>query len=508
MPSSAEMDDRRSRILPALGAHLAGLHGLPNVINLGTNDWAEVAVTHPWLRRTDLVVGPDVISRTRGISRTVRWGKQRTRLPLSDDERRGSALVALLRIDDRAGKGPPTSASASAAARLVGEVPLALIAAERDADLDVVLASGDAATCVTLTGRLAGADLPAATLAIIDRIVGQPSCAPDGFRVLAIVTAYNEADIIASTIEALARDGIEVHVIDNWSTDGTYEIAERYRERGLVGLERYPIDPSPRFDLEHLLLRVEEVAAASTADWVIHHDADERRRGPWGGIGLRDALWTVQRSGFNAVDHTVLNFRPVDDGFSPSSDPEAYFRHFEFGKTPDSFLQIKAWRNTRERVQLADSGGHQAVFAGRRVFPYKFLLKHYPIRSQAHGERKILVERQARWNPAERAKGWHLHYDEMTPTTRFVRDPNELLEFVDGLTQRDYLVPLVSGVGLGPEIPDWALRGRTGAAVYRSVRALDESMVGRSFRRSVVPKLPIPRRLARRMQRAIFGGPA
>ena len=49
-----------------------------------------------------------------------------------------------------------------------------------------------------------------------------------------MLTAYNEADILESTIEALRRDGADVHVIDNWSTDGTYEIALRLAELGVI----------------------------------------------------------------------------------------------------------------------------------------------------------------------------------------------------------------------------------------------------------------------------------
>ena len=42
-----------------------------------------------------------------------------------------------------------------------------------------------------------------------------------GVRVTAIISAYNEADIIAQTVADLVRQGIAAYVIDDHSTDGT-----------------------------------------------------------------------------------------------------------------------------------------------------------------------------------------------------------------------------------------------------------------------------------------------
>ena len=39
----------------------------------------------------------------------------------------------------------------------------------------------------------------------------------------------------------------------------------------------------------------------------------------------------------------------------------------------------------------------RARFPGRKVFPIQFLLRHYPIRSQRHGETKVFTERKPRF---------------------------------------------------------------------------------------------------------------
>jgi hypothetical protein len=169
---------------------------------------------------------------------------------------------------------------------------------------------------------------------------------------------------------------------------------------------------------------------------------------PWPGLSYRDGLYLVDRAGFNCVDHTVIEFQPVDDGFTSGTDHEAHFRYFDFGKHPAHFQQRKAWKNCGRPVSMAPSGGHDLPFEGRRIYPFKFLLKHYPVRSQSHGEKKVFRERRARWNPEERAKGWHTHYDSVQDGHVFVRPPAEQTRFEEDDFNTTYLVERLSGIGV------------------------------------------------------------
>jgi hypothetical protein len=459
------------RDVALLAARLAHAHGFERVFGARSGPWAEAALAYPDVDFAEA-----------------------TPLPSAADLRRSVIVTGAPGIGGDAG-------------RTIDELRVALDAAP----LVIVIGPGspdgleaqltEAAVPATLIGLAPGGG----ALAIVDRAVPPPSPAPTGFRVLAVMTAYNEADVIGPTIEALIDAGVEVHLIDNWSTDETHAIASRYLGRGLAGLERFPAAPSGSYEWAALLGRVERVAAASPADWYVHHDADERRTGPWPARPLRDAIWAVQQSGFNAIDHTVLTFQPLDEGFVPGADLERSFRHFEFDVTPGIRPQVKAWRNLGRRVDLAGSGGHEAVFDGRRIFPYNFLLKHYPIRSQAHGERKVLHERQARWSPAERARGWHVHYEAIEPGHAFTRAAGELIEFRDGETERRHLVPMVSGIGLFPSgVPGWATRGRGRAMAFRLARGLlGGSRSGAA--RSAVARLPLLGRPARWAWRRLMG---
>jgi len=273
--------------------------------------------------------------------------------------------------------------------------------------------------------------------------------APQSFRVVAIMAVYNEADIIVQSIEKLINEGILVYVIDNWSTDGTYELVKNLVGNGVIGVERFPRGgPTPFYEWMKLLRRKEELSQELEADWFMHVDADEVRKAPWQGMRLKDAIWKVDQSGFNAIDFTVLEFYPTDDNFLPGTGFERHFLYWDFGKRPGHFLQIKAWKNCGVPVVLSKSGGHEAAFEGRRVYPYKFLLKHYPVRGQAHGEKKGFRERKARYSPAERALGWHTHLDGFKEGHCFLRNPAELRAWDEASFYKDFLVERLSGVGI------------------------------------------------------------
>ena len=213
-----------------------------------------------------------------------------------------------------------------------------------------------------------------------------------------------------------------------------------------------------------MLKRKEELCRELNADWFIHHDADEIHESPWNGVRLRDAIYCVDWQGYNAIEFTLLMFPPVDDAYQPGSSLAEHFRHCEFGtEAQGQFLLTRAWKATDSRAIISESGGHCVEFPGRKVYPYNFLLRHYPIRSQSHGEKKLFQERQQRWNYAERKRVWHVHYDGFVPGARFLKNPKSLIEF-NADFYADYLVERLSGIGIVlPEIAQLeTLRKRAG----------------------------------------------
>jgi hypothetical protein len=311
--------------------------------------------------------------------------------------------------------------------------------------------------------------------------------APPTFSVVAIMHAYNEADVIEQAITHLVHNGVSVYLVDNWSTDDTLNLARSFEGSGLVGFERFPPDgPATTFEWRRLLNRTEEIAIGLDADWIIHNDADEFRSSPWLGVSLRDALYHVQTEGYSAVDHGCLNFALTDDHLEPSSSVEQRLTWFEAARTVD-LSQLNCWLHIPNiPVELAWSGGHTVRFPGQKVFPYNFLLRHYPIRSVEQGRRKVFAERLPRFRVEERLQGWHDHYDRVRAET-LVRPTNGLVHF-DSSFYEGFVLERLTDVGWEPGPVRLTFKLRMARALRRvglleSVLRLRWKLTGRAAKR-------------------------
>jgi hypothetical protein len=264
----------------------------------------------------------------------------------------------------------------------------------------------------------------------------------DEFKVVAIISAHNEVDIIAHVIGHLIHEGVGVYLLDHGSTDGTARAAGPFLGRGLIAIEPFPDERFPaardQFAWADILTRKSELATELEADWFLHQDADEFRESPWEGLSLRDAIRRVDRFGYNAIDFELFDFWPTDNSFRSGDDPRAVLRYYERGRTWNK-RQVKCWKRQSEPTDLVSSGGHEALFPDRRVFPLRFILRHYAIRSDEHGTRKVFAERRPRFAPEEVDRGWHVQYADVQEGHSFVRSPDALVEY-DGDAARLALV--------------------------------------------------------------------
>jgi predicted nucleic acid-binding Zn-ribbon protein len=245
-------------------------------------------------------------------------------------------------------------------------------------------------------------------------------------RLVAIIAAFNEEDIIGPAVAHLVEQGASIYLLDDGSTDRTVAVAREHAGQGLIAVETLASPAPPdagTFCLSRILARKAQLARTLDADWFINQDADEFRDSPWPHLTLQEAVALVGRLGWNAIDFEVFTFVPDGQEFRTGEDPRRRFQRYlpaaEFDR-----LQIRCWKKTARCVDLVSTGGHEAIFDRRRVFPIRFPMRHYPFRSAAHANRKIFRERKPRFDPEERARGWHVQYDQFVESGPVIADPS------------------------------------------------------------------------------------
>lgn len=277
----------------------------------------------------------------------------------------------------------------------------------------------------------------------------RPTLAVQNFRVAAIIHIFNESDILPEVVEHLVAQGIEVHVFDNWSTDGSWELANKLLSLGKVHhIERFPDKNIGEYQWRLQLEKTAEYAAKLNVDWVMHYDADEIRCSPWSGVSLKDAFARVDNLGYSAIDFTVIDFRFLTRQSEISNNYQNNLNHFEFGRRPGHFKQLKAWKNMA-KVDLSSSGGHEAIFQGRSIFPLKFLMKHYPLRNAMQANKKVFHDRLPRMAAEQEAFGWHKQYDAFGQIGVVDGwDSHKLVPWHSVYFMSEFIVERISGIGL------------------------------------------------------------
>jgi len=128
-------------------------------------------------------------------------------------------------------------------------------------------------------------------------------------KIQAFVPVFCEADILPHTLRHLHEQGVTIHVIDGWSTDGSYEIAQLQAD----SVEHFPAGAPDAFNRHaQILERIEHLAEDSDADWCLYSDADEWRRAPLPRATLAEAVAAVDEARYSAIDFRVFQFYCVN----------------------------------------------------------------------------------------------------------------------------------------------------------------------------------------------------
>lgn len=208
-------------------------------------------------------------------------------------------------------------------------------------------------------------------------------------KLLGVVMAYNEADIVHLSLGCLLHANHDVHLFDHGSTDGTAEVARH------MGATVHRVDRGA-VPFHRLWRHISAFIRRQTSyDWVTWLAADEFLRQPDGAPLTEYALRRRRSRGICVIQPVVREFWPTDA--DPSAGPPEH-RLRRYRMRPNMAACPRSW--LRELTGNMPFGLHRPPtawpIARRRITQRRWILDHYPLRTIEQARRKVLRERAAR----------------------------------------------------------------------------------------------------------------
>ena len=247
-------------------------------------------------------------------------------------------------------------------------------------------------------------------------------------KIIGMIPVYNESDIVGYVVDHLVSQGIELVILDNGSTDGSYEICMHRRGRGVVSIARLE---TKRFDFDLMIETLNQMALREKPKWILLSAADEFLESPYPGLTLSDSIKLEDSKGFNLIQFNNFEFWPTDKDCE-SAEPDVRKRIKYYTWNDD--MQFRCWR-AYPGTKVSGSTGHYPEFpkyVKARIPREKYVLRHYRIRSYRQGLRKIFSERLPRYDEEERSRGLNVHYDKFgTDPAYYIINSANLIEYRD-----------------------------------------------------------------------------
>lgn len=255
-------------------------------------------------------------------------------------------------------------------------------------------------------------------------------------KLTAIGMVKDEADVIERTLRHLLDQGVdEILLLENASTDGTWEIVRDLRDAGLP-LIVYP-DAEVGYFQSRKMSNLAQVAYSRRADWIIPFDADE--------------LWTAPgrlRSYLEIVPESVgvLEF-PNHNHYRTDADPGGHPFDAMVWRSADPLPLGKVAFRAGDGGAIVGAGNHDVLrVPGRRAPAALAMIHHYPYRSEEQFIRKAR-NGSAAYAATDLPRSTGLHWREWGETLETHGEDGLRTWYREAFTFRN---PLASGLVLDP----------------------------------------------------------
>lgn len=253
---------------------------------------------------------------------------------------------------------------------------------------------------------------------------------PD-YRACGILFCYNEEHILEYTLPYYLRQGIDLVIFDNESTDSSMRIVEalqkgreqyggRILEVLMIKTEGYEWRNILRFACDYMHQKL------SRYEWILLIDADSFYHSPVEGMTLLEFMDFNKKEHYNILDGTVREFLPTekdDPAIRSPLERLKYFKIYDAGRQHKIFLYHRS-------IDFYTEWGHVCLRDRPRVGIVKFWYHHYPWVSYEHGLKKIFKDRKPRYVERKEFPYLHPQYFSTLPLEKdLIKDSRQLHRF-------------------------------------------------------------------------------
>ena len=198
-----------------------------------------------------------------------------------------------------------------------------------------------------------------------------------------MVPVHNDEDVIEEVLEYLISQGIEIVIVDNGSTDNTFKLCQKFLDKGVLEIFKYSSDT---FIAELIFRMLYDLALKYSPDWVILNASDEFLESGIQKMTLKDRITQADKEGYNLIQFDRFDFFMTNNDEENSSIRKK-LRYYSY----QGDYVYRAWK-FMPSVRIGDVAGHYPIFPneeGYRIFPEKFVMRHYPFRDDMQSKKKV-----------------------------------------------------------------------------------------------------------------------
>jgi len=219
-----------------------------------------------------------------------------------------------------------------------------------------------------------------------------------------MIPTFNDEDIISEVLENMRDQGTFPVVLDNGSSDNTFNICKKFSDRGKIKLSRFY---SESFNMDSILEIAYDMALIEKPDWIVLCASDELFESGSKNFKLSEAISQIDSEGYNLIQFNRFDFFVSDDDDKSAKTIREKLRYYSY---QDDFL-YRAWKFI-PGIRLLEDGHYPFFPEGQKyiICPRKLVIRHYTFRSKEQAEKKIRdrIDRKIRNKKSNKDLDQHL----------------------------------------------------------------------------------------------------